>query len=94
MRSDPALCFKAMCGEELPGPKKKKTKKSSTKGSGVVKAEAFDSDGSMSGDDSEGGDSGPSTPLSPNSQGAQGTKRWVWFGSFAKIYNNFIFCYT
>ena len=71
MRSDPALCFKAMCGEELPGPKKKKIKKNYGKGHGEARGETFDSDGSISGDDSDGGgDSGPSTPL-----GAPGTKR-------------------
>ena len=87
MRSDPALCFKAMCGEELPGPKKKKSKKNTGKGLGGVKGsrsmhdamdigEGFDSDCSESGEDSDGGgDSGPATPMTPNSKALLSTKR-------------------
>ncbi len=78
MRSDPALCFKAMCGEELPGPKKKKAKKNPGKVVvGGAKGDDFDSDGSDSGEDSDiaGVDSGPATPLTPSSKAMLGNKR-------------------
>ena len=62
--SDPALCFKAMVGEEtLGGPhKKKKTKMSSGKGKGGDDEEEEEEEElDLSGDDSD-GESSPSTP--------------------------------
>ena len=74
MRSDPALCFKAMCGEEPPGSKKKKKNLAkqalmAAKDSGnldvanrgIMTGEY--SDASDTGEESDvEGDSGPSTP--------------------------------
>ncbi len=78
MRSDPALCFKAMCGEEPPGSKKKKkslakmalvTAKATGGVTRRVSVGGDDSEGSESGEESEGdGDSGPCTPATPNSK--------------------------
>ena len=69
MRSDPALCFKALCGEEPAGTKKKK-KHLAKKAIAAAKAMATtksDSEESESGEESEGDeDSGPSAPATPN----------------------------
>lgn len=59
-RSDPALCFKALVGEEPPGSrKKKKYKPLSTKGKGEEEEEEEDLD--LSAEDSD-DESAPSTP--------------------------------
>lgn len=70
MRSDPALCFKALCGEEPPRSKKKNKgnlsamKLDSSKSDGV---KGDDSEGSESGEESD-GESGPSTPATPSNK--------------------------
>ena len=76
MRSDPALCFKALCGEEPVSMRKKKKGKQETKlsatpggkvggsGDGGGESEASDS-GEEEEEESEGEmESGPSTPAS------------------------------
>ena len=66
MRSDPALCFKALCGEEPPRSKKKNKGNAST----LLKADSEkgnDSEGSESGEESD-GESSPSTPATPSNK--------------------------
>ena len=70
MRSDPALCFKALCGEELPRLRlKKKGKALAVEKVGGATVKEEDSEASDSGeeDESEGEmESGPSTPSAPS----------------------------
>ena len=75
-RLDPALCFKALVGEEPPGSrKKKKSKPPSTKGTGEEEEEEEEMELELSGEESD-DESAPSTPgLSfrlPNS------RKWVY----------------
>ena len=76
MRSDPALCFKALCGEEPPSLRKKNKSKAANSGKvGGASAKGEDSEGSESGEDEESdgeGESGPSTPATPS-----GGKRYI-----------------
>lgn len=62
MRSDPALCFRALVGEEPVVPKKSKKGKTPVKGE---EADEEEEEEELSGMESEGegdGESGPSTP--------------------------------
>lgn len=93
MRSDPALCFRALCGEEPRGTKKKKKRlaqkalaaakkaMTSTKTTG---SEAFvpdvagdDSEMSESGEESEGEGEGEGDSAPPTPSAATNTKRYV-----------------
>ena len=90
MRSDPALCFRALCGEEPRGTKKKKKRLAQKALAAAKKAmasvkpsgsEAFvpdgagdDSEMSESGEESEGEGEGDSAPPTP---AATNTKRCV-----------------
>ena len=72
MRSDPALCFKALCGEEPPSMRKKNKSKAANATAGKVggaSVKGEDSEGSESGEDEDSdgeGESGPSTPATPS----------------------------
>ena len=75
-RLDPALCFKALVGEEPPGSrKKKKNKTPSTKGRGEEEEEEEEMQMDLSGEESD-DESAPSTPgfsfRLPNS------RKWVY----------------
>ena len=74
MRSDPALCFKALCGEEPPRLRKKGKakaaagKQGATEKVGGASLKDEDSEGSESGEEEESDgemESGPSTPATP-----------------------------
>lgn len=92
MRSDPALCFKALCGEELPRLRIKKKGKGGKPvvvgkvGGAAGKGEESEVSDSAEEEESEGEiESGPSTPATPSG------KRYMKLMSF--VYRCLQYCW-